>query len=209
MAEVALLLLSGFVTHWISTGRALPSAIDAGALVAVTLAAALALQAMRAYDLQALRAPVGRIVRLFAVWSAVFVAAVAVAMVLRIGTEALLPWLAAWYLTAGVLVAVGRIVAALVVRRLLRAGRLDRRTAIVGGGPAAEALLKALDAQEDSEVRVCGIFDDRDDARSPDMVAGYPKLGTTDDLVEFVRRTNLDLLVFTLPITAESASSRC
>ena len=35
------------------------------------------------------------------------------------------------------------------------------------------------------------------------MVASYPKLGTVDDLVAYARRTKLDLVVFTLPISAE------
>ena len=85
----------------------------------------------------------------------------------------------------------------------MSAGRFDRRTAIVGGGPSAEALVRALDAEEHRDVQIVGIFDDRDEDRSPDMVGGYPKLGTTDDLIEFVRRTHLDLVIFTLPITAE------
>jgi hypothetical protein len=36
------------------------------------------------------------------------------------------------------------------------------------------------------------------------IVAGYPKLGTIDDLVEFARRTKLDLVIFTMPISAEA-----
>jgi Undecaprenyl-phosphate glucose phosphotransferase len=83
-------------------------------------------------------------------------------------------------------------------------GRLERRTAIVGGGEAGEALIRALEAQRDTGLRVCGVFDDRNDDRSPDLVAGYPKLGTIDDLVEFARRTKLDLVIFTLPISAET-----
>ena len=34
--------------------------------------------------------------------------------------------------------------------------------------------------------------------------AGERKLGTVDDLVEFGRRTRVDLVIFSLPITAES-----
>jgi Undecaprenyl-phosphate glucose phosphotransferase len=64
-------------------------------------------------------------------------------------------------------------------------------------------LLEQLAKQEQSDLRICGIFDDRTDARSPDMVAGFPKLGTVDDLLEFARRVRLDLVIFTLPITAE------
>jgi hypothetical protein len=35
------------------------------------------------------------------------------------------------------------------------------------------------------------------------VVAGYPKLGSVGDLVAYARRTKLDLVVFTLPISAE------
>jgi Undecaprenyl-phosphate glucose phosphotransferase len=53
-------------------------------------------------------------------------------------------------------------------------------------------------------VRIVGLFDDRGDERSPNAVAGLRKLGTVDDLVEFARRTRVDLVIFTLPITAEA-----
>jgi len=63
--------------------------------------------------------------------------------------------------------------------------------------------LRALAAQDDGDLRILGVFDDRSDARSPDVVAGFPKLGSIDELVEFARRTRLDLVIFTLPISAE------
>ena len=53
------------------------------------------------------------------------------------------------------------------VRRWTREGRLTRRTVIVGGGAAGEALVSALRDQSDSDVRVIGVFDDRGDDRSP------------------------------------------
>jgi Undecaprenyl-phosphate glucose phosphotransferase len=52
-------------------------------------------------------------------------------------------------------------------------------------------------------VRIIGVFDDRADDRSPTHVAGERKLGTVDDLVEFARKTRVDLVIFTLPISAE------
>ena len=33
--------------------------------------------------------------------------------------------------------------------------------------------------------------------------AGFTKLGTVDDFVEFARRTRIDLVIFSLPISAE------
>jgi Undecaprenyl-phosphate glucose phosphotransferase len=89
------------------------------------------------------------------------------------------------------------------LRSLARKGRLDRRTAIVGGGEPAESLITLLEHEKDTGLQLCGVFDDRADDRSPEMVANYPKLGTVDDLVEFARRTRLDLVIFTLPVTAE------
>ncbi|MEI9916574.1 MAG: hypothetical protein WDN29_13180 [Methylovirgula sp.] len=58
-------------------------------------------------------------------------------------------------------------------------------------------------AQPQPDLQILGIFDDRTDERSPAVVAGFPKLGTVDDLLTFSRRTRIDLIIFTLPITAE------
>ena len=64
-------------------------------------------------------------------------------------------------------------------------------------------LFHSLAAQRDSDVRVIGVFDDRGDARSPASCEGVQKLGTVDDLVEFARRTRVDLVIFSLPVSAE------
>ena len=53
-------------------------------------------------------------------------------------------------------------------------------------------------------MRLVGVFDDRGDDRAPTACAGLQKLGTVDDLVEFARRTRVDLVIFSLPISAES-----
>ena len=92
----------------------------------------------------------------------------------------------------------------LLVRRWTREGRLDRRTVVVGADHNGETLIHSLAAQRDSDVRVIGVFDDRSDERSPPSCAGVPKLGTVDDLVEFARHTRVDLVIFSLPISAES-----
>ncbi len=49
-----------------------------------------------------------------------------------------------------------------------------------------------------------GVFDDRNDNRAMDTCAGAPKLGKVDDIVEFARRTRIDLVLFALPISAET-----
>jgi Undecaprenyl-phosphate glucose phosphotransferase len=74
---------------------------------------------------------------------------------------------------------------------------------IVGGGREGESLLHALEGGTDLDLRICGIFDDRVGERSPPIVAGVPKLGTVDDLVQFTRLTRVDLVLVSLPLNAE------
>jgi Undecaprenyl-phosphate glucose phosphotransferase len=52
-------------------------------------------------------------------------------------------------------------------------------------------------------VRICGVFDDRTGDRSPAVIAGVPKLGTVEDLVLFTRLTRVDLVLVSMPLTAE------
>src|SRR2546430_706087 len=59
-------------------------------------------------------------------------------------------------------------------------------------------------AQDDSDIDVLGVFDDRNDNRALETCAGSPKLGKVDDIVEFARRTRIDLVLFALPISAET-----
>jgi len=80
---------------------------------------------------------------------------------------------------------------------------MERRAVIVGGGEPAKQLIRQLEQQPDNDIRICGIFDDRGSDRSPTVVAGYPKLGTFAELVEFARLARIDMLIIALPATAE------
>ena len=62
-------------------------------------------------------------------------------------------------------------------------------------------------SHRDSDVRIVGVFDDRGDERAPTAIASHRKLGTVDDLVEFARKTRIDLVLFALPISAETRST--
>ncbi len=93
------------------------------------------------------------------------------------------------------------------IRRWARNGRMERRAVIVGGGKAAEQLIRSVEKQPYNDIRICGIFDDRGDKRSPPIVAGYPKLGTISELIEFARIARIDMLIVSLPLTAEIAGA--
>lgn len=113
-------------------------------------------------------------------------------------------WFGAWFIASLSAILLLRLVMAVMVRRWARNGRMERRAVIVGGGQAAETLIRTVEAQSNNDIRICGIFDDRDNSRSPPIVAGYPKLGTIAELIEFARIARIDMLIVSLPLTAES-----
>ncbi|MGL4729143.1 MAG: exopolysaccharide biosynthesis polyprenyl glycosylphosphotransferase, partial [Bosea sp. (in: a-proteobacteria)] len=169
----------------------------------VLLASQIAFQALHLYQLGALRSFAAQVFRVVAGWSLVFLIGLALLFFMKSGDMVSRVWFGGFF-SAGLFgLLVGRGIIALFVKRMTRMGRLERRTALVGGGESAEALIRALEAQSHTGIRICGVFDDRADDRSSDLIGGYPKLGNVEDLVEFARRTRLDLVIFTMPISAE------
>jgi len=133
-----------------------------------------------------------------------FLTIVSVAFFAKLGGYYSRVWLAG-YFGVGMVALIGfRVCLYGLVRHWTHEGRLDRRTVVVGGGDAGETLIDALKLQEDSDVRIVGLFDDRGNDRAPVVCAGQQKLGTVDDLVEFARMTRVDLVIFSLPISAEN-----
>ncbi|HLV83150.1 MAG TPA: undecaprenyl-phosphate glucose phosphotransferase, partial [Devosia sp.] len=112
-------------------------------------------------------------------------------------------WLASWFFGGAVLLVVYRMALRALVMVWTRQGRLRRRTAIVGGGSDAEILIEQIRASASNDIAMLGLFDDRIDDRSPDSVAGVPKLGKVADLIEFARRTTVDLVIVSMPLSAE------
>ncbi|MCK2056732.1 undecaprenyl-phosphate glucose phosphotransferase [Methylobacterium sp. 37f] len=165
--------------------------------------AVLLLQVTGAYGMAAFRSLPGSALRLAGAWSLAFLVVAAIMVLAKIADHYSRIWLASFFVTGLAALAVGRFTLARFITAQMQRGHFDRRTAIVGGGPVAEELIRALDGQPDSGVRIVGVFDDRGDTRSDTVVAGYPKLGTVTDLVAYARTTRLDLIIFTIPIAAE------
>ncbi|HEV7338740.1 MULTISPECIES: undecaprenyl-phosphate glucose phosphotransferase [Bosea] len=205
LADFVVVVGVGGLIFWLYVAGKVENALPYQVTIPLLAVGALAaFQALHLYHIGALRNFVTMAVRIIAGWTVLFLLALAAFFFLKIGDQVSRVWLASFYAGGLALLLAERLAVTMIVLRLTRLGRLERRTAIVGGGPAGEELIKALEAQRDTGLRVCGVFDDRNDDRSPDLVAGYPKLGTIDDLVEFARRTKLDLVIFTLPISAEA-----
>jgi Undecaprenyl-phosphate glucose phosphotransferase len=174
-----------------------------GAVLIAAAANTLMLQAFDLYSVAALGAFVRSFTRIVVGWSLVMAGLMAGAFFGKVGADFSRVWMATWYLSALFLMFGERLALSQLVKRWIKEGRLNRRAVIVGGGPATEELIKALEASHDTDIRIAGLFDDRGNDRVSSVIAGYPKLGNVDELVEFARGSRLDLLIVSLPVTAE------
>jgi Undecaprenyl-phosphate glucose phosphotransferase len=174
------------------------------AIFAMTLTALICFQAADIYDVQIFRGQLRQMTRMISSWAFVFLLFIGATFLAKLGGEISRLWLSAFFFSALAVLVSERLILRALVRRWARQGRLDRRTIVVGSDQDGEKLIEALKVQDDSDIDVLGVFDDRNDDRALDTCAGSPKLGKVDDIVEFARRTRVDLVLFALPISAET-----
>ena len=173
------------------------------ATFAIGLLSMLAFQTADIYQVQAFRGHEKQYMRLASAWSIVFLIIMGASFFAKAGEMFSRVWLGTFYVSGLVALILSRRMVFLLVRKWTQEGRLTRRTVVVGGGSAGEHVIDELKRQKDTGVKIVGLFDDRGDDRAAAECAGERKLGTVDDLVEFGRRTRVDLVIFSLPISAE------
>ena len=174
------------------------------AIFGVAATAVICFQAADIYQVQLFRGYLRQMTRMISSWAFVFLLFIGASFIVKLGSEISRLWLAAFFASGLAALVTQRVFLRSLVRRWARQGRLDRRTIIVGADENGEELVQALKTQDDSDIHVLGVFDDRNDDRAMDTCAGSPKLGKVDDIVEFARRTRIDLVLFALPISAET-----
>jgi Undecaprenyl-phosphate glucose phosphotransferase len=175
-----------------------------GATASIATLATLAFQVADIYQVQAFRGYEKQYMRLASAWSVVFLIVIGASFFAKAGDMFSRVWLGTFYLGGLAALVASRNLLFYLVRHWTRQGRLTRRTVIVGGGEPGAHVIEELRQQKDTGVEIIGLFDDRGDERTGPETAGERKLGSVDDLVEFGRRTRVDLVIFSLPISAES-----
>lgn len=156
------------------------------------------------HRIAAYRTRLPQILRALGAWSLVFVLITIAAFLFKVSDLVSRVWLVSWCLSGGAFLIAYRLGLNAIVKKWMEAGKLTKRTVIVGGGPDAEVLIQSITGGAAPDIELLGLFDDRVDERSPDLVAGCPKLGNVVDLIEFARRTRVDLVVVSMPLSAES-----
>ncbi|MEL6421085.1 MAG: undecaprenyl-phosphate glucose phosphotransferase [Pseudomonadota bacterium] len=205
LADIALVTLLGLI---IAVGYVRDLGPESVVLYGVAsviagLLTALTFQGFRLYRTSAYAHIPRQLPRLLSAWCLVFVTLAALAFVMKLGATFSRVWFVSWFALGGCMLLGMRIFLANLVRSWGASGRLNRYAVVVGGGDAGERLLQQLEAIPETDLRVCGVFDDRGSERVGEATAGYPRLGTLDDLLTFARTSRIDLLIVTLPMTAE------
>ncbi len=202
LADLAIVAAFGFATLN-SGGIPMTSSTTLLPVATAMILAAAFFQASDCYQIPVMRNIIAQGARITIAWTLVFVTlfmAKTFGNVMR-GFEGEL--LIVWYGFGLATLLTVRLIVSTFVRRWTRDGRLERRAVIVGGGQSAADFIGEIERQPNNDIRICGLFDDRKGDRSPDIVAGYPKLGTVADLVEFARIARIDMLIVTIPLRAE------
>jgi Undecaprenyl-phosphate glucose phosphotransferase len=162
-----------------------------------------ALNLVRTHRIASYRLLVDQLGRVLAAWSAVFIAITLILMALDHDRVIVRGLVVAFYAGGAVGLVAFRLLLHLLVIRWTAEGKLRRRTAIVGGGRDAEELVEAMRRGAPNDISLLGLFDDRNDSRSPESVASLPKLGRVADLISFARATRVDLVIVSMPLSAE------
>ena len=206
VAEFLIVAVLGFAIYYFYVERDGPEAhvIHLAVVLSAALANTLLLLALDLYQISALRDFVGSFARIALAWAFVIAGLMALAFFVKRGAEFSRVWIAVWYVSVFAVLFAERLALAVLAKRWTKEGRFNRRAVIVGGGAQAEELIKALEASAETDIRIAGIFDDRGPERVSPVVAGYPKLGNIDELVAFARASRIDVVIVSLPATAES-----
>ncbi len=200
VAEAALLCLIGFTLFSLLGGDALVHVLTTIGVVGV---AHLLINLARTHRIAAYRSTVDQVWKTVAAWSGALALLGAVALVLDNSAVLSPVWIALWWAAGAVALVAFRLLLGALVRHWTAQGKLRRRTVIVGGGKDAEALIDSIQRGAADDIGLLGLFDDRNDDRSPESVATVAKLGRVSDLVEFARRTRVDLVIVSMPLSAE------
>lgn len=154
------------------------------------------------YTFEALVNPAHHATKTLLVCVLVFLVLVVLGFALKISAIYSRIWFFSWALSATILVFLWRIFSFFLLFRLARAGRLSRNIVIVGGTKQAARLLAHLEQTTEPWNNIIGVFDDRK-KRTDETFAGYPVLGSFEDLIDYSRKNRIDDVIVTMPWNAD------
>ena len=174
------------------------------AVLMTGLATVAAFELLGLYNIRVFSSFVGKMPAVVLGWTIAFATLLATVFFLKIGSDVSRVWFAVWFVAGALALISARVIVAWKVRGWAKSGRLYQRAVIYGAGAVTDDLINHLEADTDSIVRIAGVFDDRDDERTPRSINGYPRLGGLNELISMSRSTRYDLIIIALPLAAEA-----
>jgi Undecaprenyl-phosphate glucose phosphotransferase len=173
-------------------------------IAALALIFPVIMQISGGYSLRKMLDPLANLMTTLSLWTLLFMGGAVTLLLLKASENYSRIWIASWFL-AGAAALVGfRFGLSAMARRWNAQGQLNRRAVLVGGGRPASKLAAALNSSSRSDITIVGVFDDRGDSRVTGFDDGLERLGDIGQLIDFVRATRVDMLLVTLPVTAEA-----
>ena len=163
------------------------------------------IQAAEGYSVPSFRSRVGHLARIWLSWTLVFAFFAVAAFLTKTGAYYSRGFFVGWYFGGIAFFAVSRLALSRLVRRWVREGRLRAARGHRRRRPAGSRSDRGARRRSPTTTSASAAFSTTaSDDRSPAVVAGYPKLGTVAELVAFGRVARIDMLIVSLPITAEN-----
>jgi FlaA1/EpsC-like NDP-sugar epimerase len=113
------------------------------AVLGIALASVISFQASDLYDVQVFRGQLRQMSKLISAWCFVFLLFIGISFLAKLGDSISRLWLSAFFFVGLAALAASRLLLRSLVRQWARAGRLDRRTIIIGADENAEKLIRA------------------------------------------------------------------
>lgn len=200
-ADLATLAMSGWLAWLFDQGQFMPPSLEAYGIVIALFAGLNIYQVCGVYDLSRLTNLYEQARRIGLCW----VLLTFFLLVLGFWTSTLESfsrgWVGLWLSFTCFSQFTVRMLARSWISGAQRNGRLKQNIVVVGAGEHGRRFVEQLRMGDDS-INLVGLFDDRKD-RVPDYIAGFPVLGTIDELIEFTRKHRIDQIVVALPSGAE------
>ncbi|WGF86308.1 undecaprenyl-phosphate glucose phosphotransferase [Marinivivus vitaminiproducens] len=204
VADILVVVSSGFLAYISRFGFDEIAPYALYSLVLAGILAANVFQSAGLYSFGTLVSMFRQSRRLLIAWTLVALALVTVGFLTKTLLDASRLWVSLWFVYGFVGLLVVRMTVKYQILRWQARGRLTRNVVVVGAGEHGQRFVEHLRrAGDESGIRLIGLFDDRK-GRVPDYVAGFPVLGTVDDLLGFARRNPIDQVIIALPWDAEA-----
>jgi Undecaprenyl-phosphate glucose phosphotransferase len=195
------IIVCGRIANSIAPGHAAWSLWGSLTAVGIALLIISALHMRWSYTISALRHVTPQVSKIFPAVLIVFLGFAGLSFVFEVA-----PWPPAtvivWVALSINVLGLIRMGTARVIAALTDAGRLLRRTVIVGGGKDGDEVINALGGPG-THLQILGVFDDRSAKRCRVTNSAIARLGTFEDLAAFCQSEGVELLIVTVPLRAE------